>query len=105
VLFRSQIVCNANGTSLGEQIYHAFIYDDSSMKDLNTLLDSSGAAGWTLMYAEDINENGQIVGLMKSSSGLASYHAFLLTPVPEPSTIAFLITGAFGLLAHAWRRR
>jgi len=29
----------------------------------------------------------------------------IIGPVPEPSTIVLLVTGALGLLAHAWRRR
>jgi hypothetical protein len=31
--------------------------------------------------------------------------AFTIAPVPEPSTIALLASGLFGLLAYAWRKR
>ena len=82
--------------------YHAFIYEGSTMTDLNTLLDAP-IGNWSLNYAWDINDNGQIVGQMFDSVSLHS-HAFLLTPVPEPSYIAIVLTGAVALLAH-WRLR
>jgi probable HAF family extracellular repeat protein len=71
---------------------HAFLYNGSTMKDLNTLIDSS--SGWTLQYAQDINNTGQIAG-----AGLINghSHAFLLTPVPEPSTCMLLGSTLLGL--------
>jgi len=69
---------------LSSQWTHAFIYSDGSMKDLNTLIDPT--SGWTLQYANAINDSGQIVGV--GSHG--SQRAFLLTPVPEPSTLVLL---------------
>lgn len=59
-----------------DSIYHAFIWNGSSMVDLNTLLDASGA-GWTLAEARAINDAGQIVG---TGTYAGSEHAFLLTP-------------------------
>ena len=50
-----------------------------------------------------INDSGQIVGDGVAPSG--DYDAFLLTPVPEPSTIALLLASAACLLGYAWRRR
>jgi probable HAF family extracellular repeat protein len=68
----------------------AFLFDGTSMLDLNALIDSSGA-GWLLTDALAINRAGQIAG--------AGYYeglprAFVLTPVPEPSTAGFLCLGA-----------
>jgi len=40
--------------------------------------------GWTLINAEGINNSGQIVGTDPSGQT----EAFLLTPTPEPSTVA-----------------
>ncbi len=52
------------------------------MIDLNTLIDP--ASGWILTSARDINDAGQITG-----TGLfdGQPRAFLLTPVPEPSSV------------------
>jgi hypothetical protein len=55
------------------------------MLDLNSLV--TLPAGWTLTEAWDINNAGQIVGYA-SFNGLN--RAFLLTPVPEPTTVASL---------------
>jgi probable HAF family extracellular repeat protein len=87
------------GTSSGGSA-HAFLYtSDGGMQDLNTLIDQTN--GWTLSEAVAISENGKIVG-----SGLFGgvAHNFLLTPVPEPSTIALLLTATLGGLLW-WRRR
>jgi probable HAF family extracellular repeat protein len=91
------------GTSYlnGNAVHHAFLYDSSTIIDLNTLIDPS--SGWTLLSASDINDAGQIVGTGRNIDGRT--HAFLLTPVPEPSTLVLLGIGAVSLLAYAWRRR
>lgn len=72
----------------------AFLWEEGSgMINLNEQLDSSGD-GWWLRQARDINESGQIVGYGRNSDG--NFHAFLLTPVPEPTTIWML--GLAGLV-------
>ena len=71
------------------------------MQDLNNLI--APTSGWTLEEANGINDLGQIVGGGYNSSG--QWHAFLLTPIPEPSTFVLLAAGAVGLLGFAWRRR
>jgi hypothetical protein len=65
----------------------AFLFADSSLSDLNTMTDATGA-GWQLQEALAVNHNGQIVG-----TGLLDGQptALLLTPAgvdatPEPST-------------------
>jgi probable HAF family extracellular repeat protein len=67
----------------------AFLYTGGIMLDLNLYLDSSGV-GWTLTEAMGISDNGFIVG-----HGIlgGQMRAFLLTPVPEPSTWFMLIAG------------
>ena len=45
-----------------DSIYHAFIWQNGAMADLNGLLDSTGA-GWTLVEARAINDAGQITGI------------------------------------------
>jgi probable HAF family extracellular repeat protein len=81
--------------------YHAFLYSNGTMTDLNSLVDS--ASGWTLEYANAINDNGWIVGQGINSAGQTD--AFLLTPIPEPSNLALLGIGAINLLTYAWRRQ
>ena len=66
----------------------AFLYTDGQMYDLNKLIDP--ALHITLYEATAINDHGQIVA---NGGG----HAYLLTPVPEPSTWALLGVALLGL--------
>jgi probable HAF family extracellular repeat protein len=91
--------------------YHAFLYSGGTLKDLNDLIDP--ALGWTLTYASDINDKGQIAAVgCKAGNQCAS---LLLTladtgggnpdpnPVPEPEALSAGIAGL--LLARMLRRR
>ena len=89
-----QVVGTAYVGDFGES--RAFLYSDGAMIDLSSLIDP--ALGWTIFEARGINDSGWIVGTMGS-------YAALLTPIPEPSTLVLLSTGAISLLAYAWRRR
>jgi probable HAF family extracellular repeat protein len=76
---------------------HAFLYSDSTMIDLNTLIDP--LSGWTLQSATDINDSGQIVGWgVGPNFGPNEAHAFLLTPIPEPSILILLGITSVSLL-------
>ena len=81
--------------------HHAFIYEAGTMTDLNSLLPPSPEWDY-IERADSINDNGQIVG-----RGLVNgkQHAFLMTPIPEPSTLALLGIGSVGLVGYVWRRR
>ena len=57
--------------------YHAYIYADGVVRNLNSLIPAG--SGLHLAYATGINNAGQIVGVAYDSR--ANYHAFLLTPV------------------------
>ena len=72
------------------------------MLDLESLLDASGQ-GWTLHFAHDINDRGQIV-----ATGIFNDvpQAVLLTPVPEPAALMLLPVAGLALLRRRrpWRR-
>lgn len=87
-----QIVGMANNYA-GEQC--ATLFDKTGVWqnniDLNALIDPT--TGWKLQSAASINDNGWIVGYGLHNGQEA---AFLLTPIPEPCTLALI--GLGGLL-------
>jgi probable HAF family extracellular repeat protein len=74
----------------------AFIYYGSgSIIDLNSLVDPS--LGWTIGDAVAINDRGKIAADGYQPDG--TYHAILLTPVPEPTSVIQLLVAGFVILA------
>ncbi len=69
-----------------------------------TALDSLvvNLGGWQTQAAQAINDRGQIVGIGINPNGFQ--RAYLLTPIPEPTSWAMMIAG-FGLVGGAMRRR
>src|SRR5688572_22173962 len=63
-------------TSGASSPYHAWIYVDGVVTNLNSLIPSG--SGLHLAYANAINNNGEIVGLAYDAQGQP--HGFLLTP-------------------------
>ena len=88
---------NASGEVVGGSD-HAFLYSGGVMQDLNSLIDP--LFGWALNNAWAINNSGQIVG---EGTIDGQVHAFLATPVPEPSSFVLAAFGIIGLVV--WRRR
>jgi probable HAF family extracellular repeat protein len=82
-----QVTGSADTT--GDLTSRAFLYTTGSgMVDLNSLIPP--LSGWVLDNARGINDAGQITG-----DGVirGELHAFLLTPVPEPATLALIALG------------
>src|SRR5579884_138755 len=79
---RGQIVGYSSTASAPEFETDAFLYDNGSMIDLNSLL-PAGSDFARLALASAINDRGQIVGYGITTGGQA--HAFLLTPLSSES--------------------
>lgn len=80
---------------------HAVIYKSGQLQDLNNLIDPN--LGWELLDARSINDSGQIVGEGVINNQI---HAFILTPVPEPSVRSEMLIGLVFLGAGlGWSRR
>jgi probable HAF family extracellular repeat protein len=69
-------------SSGGGALFHAFIYSDGQLSDLNDLIPPG--SGLTLASASAINNAGQIVGTAYAG---ATPHAFLLTPDDGGATL------------------
>lgn len=78
----------------------AFIYDGTDLFDLNTLITEN--SGFVLTSAKGINESGQIAATAFFADTQTS-RAFLLTPVPEPTTMLGVL--AFSAGAGFLRKR
>ncbi|MCC5639110.1 DUF3466 family protein [Nostoc sp. CHAB 5844] len=97
---------NDNGEVVGVFSNSAFVGSQTQgLLDLNSLIDPS--LGWTLLEANGINNQGQIVGFGLNSNGQG--RAFLLTPrtaepVPEPITMGGTLLAGVGL-AYLRRQR
>ena len=78
----------------------AFLWSEQNgIEDLNALI--APGSGWFLTGAFSINDRGQIVG---DGFYNGKYSAFLLQPIPEPSTWALLVLGASTLVLLRRRR-
>ena len=82
------------------ELSRAVVWDmNRQITDLNTLLIDPENEWERLFTAYDINEFGQIIGDGITIDG--DVHGFLLTPVPEPSTLVIFV----GLLVCRFRYR
>ena len=94
-------IVGSSGLTPGLNDPHAFIYRDSLMNDLNDLIPQN--SGWELLLAADISDSGRIAGRGAIGDEL---HAYLLTPIPEPSTLGLVgLTLLFAARRQQTRRR
>jgi len=84
----------------GHYAYDAFLWQSGTLYNLNDLLPES--SGWDLAYAYGINDAGQIVG---DGIYLGRQTAFVMTPVPEPSSLLSLSLATGAILAWIRRKR
>ncbi len=75
-------------SNAGPGQFHAFLWEDGAMVDLNDLIDPD--AGWQLLQGEDINDAEQIVG---HGYFEGQTRAFLLTPDEKAWTVMFYLAG------------
>jgi hypothetical protein len=73
----SGVIVGNEGTSVGKALVNYAGVAGADV-DLNTLLSPISGAGWSLSYAYGIDNNGDIVGRGKNSSGIT--HGYLLKP-------------------------
>lgn len=96
---RGQVVGNATAfagnASFGGA---AFLYEDGDLFNLNSFL--VNPAGWVLLSAEGINEQGQIIGFGTFNG---QTRAFLLNPIPEPATASLALLSMLTLMRRSRR--
>lgn len=94
----SQVV---GSSKLANSDIRAFLFDEDTMFDLNSLIADGG--NFVFTQAVGINEQGQIAVNGYFGSNSQTSRAFVLTPVPEPTTMLGVL--AFGAGAGFLRKR
>jgi hypothetical protein len=97
----------AGGSPVGNRaVYWA---PDGSVVDLNTLIDPTAAAGWTLTAARGISDAGWISGIGSfdpdGGGSQAPYDRLFLLQIPEPGSLTLAGTVATAMLLRRRRRR
>ena len=86
-----------------EALPSAWLWDGTTLHttDLAAMLPT----GYTAVSVMAVNDSDDILMWGADGDQWNNVHAFLLTPVPEPSTITLLLASVGCLVAFAWRRR
>lgn len=85
----SALAINESEQIVGISNSDATLWQDGTTLNLS-LLPEVSEAGWVLHSVTDINDLGQIVGYGRYQGAT---RAFLLSPVPEPTTYAMMLVG------------
>jgi probable HAF family extracellular repeat protein len=98
---------SSNGTVVGYNGNDAFVYSNGTITDLNSLIQGGLGAFSDLNVAYGISPNGEYIVGTGTIASNGFTQGFLLTavPTPEPSALLLAVSGIFGLLAYAWRKR
>jgi probable HAF family extracellular repeat protein len=90
----------------GEPYRHATLWVGTTPTDLNSLLDAATVdAGWILLDAAGINDNGWITGTAYNAmTDQMRGYLLSMSSMPEPETYALMLAG-LGVLANVVRRR
>jgi len=104
-VYSTALDINELGSAVGSAGFYfsesrAVLFAAGEVVDLNEYLgESARLAGWQLIRATGINDNGWIVGDAYNANSGQSRAFLLATPVPEPATYAlWLIGGIAGLV-------
>jgi hypothetical protein len=93
---RGQVVGNLLLHVPSPGVYNPFVWENGQTTYLNDALPAG--SGWSLLLATDVDDSGRIVGMGRLNGTL---RAFLLTPVPEPSSLLALLCGLGGAIGIA----
>ena len=68
-------------------------------------LDIAGTDTVGSLYLNGVAQRAGTYNASNSGGYITGSGSLYVAPVPEPGTLAILVTGLFGLLAYAWRKR
>jgi hypothetical protein len=100
------LICQQSGLAPLQSAYPALDARIMANSSGNWIVPYEGLISMNSSGVLGINSSNQILAWGRFNAGGSSLmESFLLSPVPEPSTLLLLASGAIGLLAYAWRKR